>query len=147
MQPKGSPLDVEWIILADSAEVVNNKLYLIGGGWDSLTVNAPPPILHTCAVSVAFSVPWIETNQQHNIEIAIDDQDGANLVKVEGQVEVGRPPGIPIGKAQRVQMAIKLALPLQKLGTHVIIARVEGQEERRVEFNVVAGPNLAVPSS
>jgi hypothetical protein len=137
-------VEVEWIILADSAEVVNNKLYLIGGGWDSLTVNSQPPILHSCAVAVAFSVPWNETNQQHNIEIAIDDQDGTQLVKVEGQVEVGRPPGTPLGKAQRVQMAIKMALPLQKFGTHVIIARIEGQEARRVDFNVVAGPNLAM---
>ena len=140
-------MDVEWIILADAAEVINNKLYLIGGGWDSLTINSSLPVAHPCAVVVAFTVPWNETNQQHNIEIAIDDQDGTNLVKVEGQVEVGRPPGIPLGKAQRVQMAMKLALPLQKLGTHVIIARVEGQEARRLDFNVVAGPNLpALPS-
>jgi hypothetical protein len=41
-------------------------------------------------------------------------------------------------------MAIKMALPLQKFGTHVIIARIEGQEARRVDFNVVAGPNLAM---
>lgn len=140
-------MDVEWIILAEAAEVVNNKLYLIGGGWDSLTLNAPPPVAHSCAVAVAFSVPWNETNQQHNIEIAIEDQDGDNLVNVEGRVEVGRPPGIPLGKAQRVQMAIKLALTLESLGTHVVVARVEGQEKRRVDFNVVAGPGLALQSS
>lgn len=134
-------MDVEWIILADGAEVVNNKLYLIGGGWETLTVNAGLPVLHPCAVAVAFSVPWNETNQQHTIEIAIDDLDGTELVKLEGQVEVGRPAGIPLGEAQRIQMALKLSLPLGRLGTHVIIARIEGQEARRVQFNVVAGPN------
>lgn len=140
-------MEVEWIILADAAEAVNNKLYLIGGGWETLTINSPLPLLHPCAIAVAFSVPWNETNQRHNIEIAIDDQDGGQLVKVEGQVEVGRPPGIPLGKAQRVQMAIGMALPIQKLGTHVIIVRIEGQDAKRVDFNIVAGPNLGAQSS
>jgi hypothetical protein len=129
--------------LADAAEVVNNKLYLIGGGWETLTVSAALPILHPCAVAVAFRVPWNETNQQHTIEIAIDDQDGTELAQVQGLIEVGRPAGIPLGKAQRVQMAIKLALPLQRLGTYVVTARIEGQEARRTEFYVVAGSHLA----
>ncbi len=140
-------MEVEWIILADAAEAVNNKLYLIGGGWETLTINAALPIAHPCAVAVAFSVPWNKTNQQHNIEIAIEDQNGAELVRVEGQVEVGRPPGIPLGTAQRVQMAIKMILPLQRLGPHVIIARIEGQEARRNPFNVVAGPMMVVPQT
>lgn len=135
-------MDVEWIILADAAEAVNNKLYLIGGGWETLTIDSQLPVHYPCAIAVAFSVPWNETNQQHNIEIAIDDQDGAQLLKVEGQVEVGRPPGIPLGQAQRVQMAVRLALPLQRMGTYSIVVRIEGQETRRVPFNVVAGPKF-----
>jgi hypothetical protein len=140
-------VEVEWIILADAAEAVNNKLYLIGGGWETLTIDSQLPVLYPCAIAVAFSVPWNETNEQQNIEIAIDDEDEAQLLKVEGQVEVGRPPGIPLGKAQRVQMAIRLALPLQRLGTYVIVVRIEGQETRRVAFNVVAGPNLVAQRS
>jgi hypothetical protein len=135
-------VDVEWVILADAAEVVNNKLYLIGGGWQTLTINSALPVGYPCAVAVALSVPWNETNQQQNIEVAIEDHDGAELVKVDGQVEVGRPPGIPLGNAQRIQMAIKVLLPLQRLGKHGIIVRVEGQEARRAPFNVVAGSDL-----
>ena len=94
-------MEVEWIILADAAEAVNNKLYLIGGGWETLTIDAQFPVLYPCAIAIAFSVPWNETNQQHSVEIAVDDQDGTQLLNVEGQVEVGRPPGIPLGTAQR----------------------------------------------
>ena len=32
-------MEVEWLILADSAQVIGNKLYLLGGGWDQLAVN------------------------------------------------------------------------------------------------------------
>lgn len=135
-------MEVEWIILADGAEVVNNKLYLLGGGWDALTVNSPLPVVHPCAVAIAFKVPWNETNQQHNVEIEIADQDANELLTLAAQIEVGRPPGIPLGQAQRVQMALSLALPLRQTGTHVIVARIEGQEARRVQFGVVPGPML-----
>lgn len=136
-------MDVEWIVLADAAETVNNRLYLIGGGWTTLTINGKLPLIHPCAVAVAFSVPWSEANQQHNVEIAIEEEDGTGLAKVEGHVEVGRPPGTPIGAGQRVQMAIQLALPLQRLGAHSVIARVDRQEAGRASFYVVAGPAFA----
>ena len=136
-------MEVEWVIVADAAEVVNNKLYLIGGGWETLTINSDLPVLHPCAIAAAFSVPWNEANQQHNVEIAIDDREGKRLAAIEGQVEVGRPPGIPLGHAQRVQMAIKLALPLERSGAYVITVSVEGQEMKRTTFNVVVSTSAA----
>lgn len=136
-------MDVEWIILADGAEVVNNKLYLLGGGWDRLAVTNGFPAQQPVAVAIAFKVPWLETNQQHTIEIEIDDQDGREIFKVSGQVEVGRPPGLPHGQAQRVQFAIRLELPLDHPGTYVIVTRIEEHEARRVQFDVVAVPSLA----
>jgi len=135
-------LETDWIILADAAEVVNNKLYLIGGGWEALTIDSGFPVQHPCAVAVSFKVPWNETNQQHNIEIEIADQDGKPLVAINGQVEVGRPPGIPLGQAQTVRMAVALALHLEHPGTYVIVSRIEGQESRRIQFYVVPGPLL-----
>lgn len=139
-------MDVEWIILADAAEVVNNKLYVIGGGWQHLTINASPPVPHACAVAVAFSVPWNETNQLHNIEILVGDQDGNELSNVDAQLEVGRPAGIPLGLAQRVHMAARMLMIFQTTGTHVISVHVEGQEKRRLTFEVVPGPGF-MPAS
>ena len=31
-------MEVDWLILADSAQVTGGKLYMLGGGWDRLTV-------------------------------------------------------------------------------------------------------------
>ena len=136
-------MEVEWLILADGAEVVNNKLYLIGGGWESLTVNAAFPVEHPCALAAAFRVPWSESNRQHDVELAIHNREGRELARVPGQIEVGRPAGIPRGDAQRVQMAINLVLPLECPGTYSVIARIAGEEARRAPFEVVGGP-LAV---
>ena len=139
-------METEWILLADHAETLNNKLYLMGGGWETLTVGTLP-ITHPLAIAVAFSVPWNETNQKHDIQIEIADQDGAVLTTIDGQIEVGRPPGIPLGHTQRVQMGVNIALEFEKAGTYVVTTRISGQESRHVGFVVTqARPFMPQPT-
>src|SRR5665811_2476334 len=76
-------MSAEWVILADHVEILNNKLYLMGGGWESVTVNTLPTE-HTLAVAVSFSVPWSETNQAHDIAIDVTDQYGATKAALSG---------------------------------------------------------------
>lgn len=137
-------MQTEWIILADHAETLNNKLYLMGGGWQTLTVNTLPAP-HTLAVAVAFSVPGDETNQIHDIQIEVADQDGKSLLTLDGQFEVGRPAGIPKGGAQRVQMAINMGLQFERLGDYIITTRIKGEVSKQVPFNVVQGSALIAP--
>ncbi len=136
-------MKVEWIILADHAETINNKLYLMGGGWETLTVNTAFPLRHPCGIAVAFSVPWNETNQVHDIAVDIVDEDEAHeLASISGQLEVGRPAGIRLGQSQRVQFALNLMLELNQPGVYAVKAKIEGQELDRAVFRVVPGPNL-----
>ncbi|MBI2323076.1 MAG: hypothetical protein HYU88_13530 [Chloroflexi bacterium] len=140
-------MQVEWLILADAAQVVGGKLYLIGGGWDVLTVNSGFPVVQHCAIAAAFRVGWNETNQPYAIEIEVADEDLNALLNVGARLEVGRPPGIPSGQDQRAQLALDLAITFERPGTYVAIARVEGEEQCRVPFRVIAGPLLAQPRS
>lgn len=140
-------MDVEWLILADSAQVVGNKLYLLGGGWDRLTVNSGFPVEQMGAIALSVRVPWNETNQKHTFEVEVASEDPGSeepesLVKMGGQFEVGRPPGIPPGQDQRIQLAVAMKLKIDGPGTKMILARIEGQEMRRIHFNVVASPML-----
>lgn len=142
-------MQVEWLILADSAQVVGNKLYLLGGGWELLIVNTGFPVERHCAIAVSAKVPWNETNQRHTFEIEVlEETPGTeapkSLVKVGGQFEVGRPPGIPLGSDQRIQLAINMNLKIETPGMRVVVARIEGQEMRRIDFNVVPGPMLTM---
>jgi hypothetical protein len=133
-------VDVEWLILADAAQVVGSKLYLMGGGWDLLTVNVPFPARQRCALAASFRVPWNETNMRRSVEILIATEDQQEVAKIQIQVEVGRPAGIIPGVDQRSQFAMDLNLELQAPGTFVIIANVEGEEQARTYFRVQAGP-------
>ncbi|MGD0115091.1 MAG: hypothetical protein ABSC13_03695 [Dehalococcoidia bacterium] len=133
---------VEWLILADYAEIVGGKLYLMGGGWDVLTVNTGFPLTRPLGLAAAFSVPWNETNERQNVEIDIQTEDGQSVGKVRGEFEVGRPAGIKQGQDQRFQLAATVPLNLPAPGTYVIVAKVGGEEQARVPFNVVGGPML-----
>lgn len=136
-------MQIEWLILADAAQVSTNKLYLLGGGWDRLLITRPFPVTHQMAVAAAFKVSWNETNQKHDFEIQVADADGAEVAKIAGQFEVGRPAGIPPGQDQRTQMAVNLGLPLEHPGTYEVVARLNGKESRSFPFNVVSHANAS----
>ena len=138
-------MDMEFLILADAAEVAGGKLYLIGGGWQTLTINTGFPEQHPFAIALGLSVPWNETNQRHNVTVEISDEDGNQAAKVSGQLEVGRPPGIPVGQPQLVMIAMSAILGVKKPGNFVIVARIEDQEAKRVPFRIMAGAGVATP--
>lgn len=141
-------MEIEWLILADAAQVVGNKLYLLGGGWDRLMVNRPFPIDQRIALALSIRVPWNETNQKHTFEVEIVSEDHTteeprSLGKLAGQFEIGRPPGIRQGQEQRFQLAVDITLKVEMAGTKTVIVRVEGQELRRLDFSVEASPMVA----
>lgn len=133
----------EWIILADAAEMVNSKLYLLGGGWDRLVINTPFPVAHRCAVAISFSIPWNETNQRHQFDVRVEDEDGKPLVNAGGHFEVGRPAGSVPGQAQRFQLAMSTQLTFERAGSYIIAALIEGQEVGRATFVVTSGSGQA----
>ncbi len=133
-------MEVEWLILCDAAQVVGGKLYLLGGGWDVLNVAGAFPTQQRLTIAAAFNVPWTETNRRHEVLIEIADEDGAGLGTIQGQVELGRPPGLPEGSDQRAQLSAEVAVTFARPATFSIIARVNGQEGKRLSFRVVPAP-------
>jgi uncharacterized protein DUF6941 len=90
------------MMLADAAQEVNGKLYVLGGGW-SVTGPELPPM----ALAVKLDVPWSDANVAHEFEIRLVTADGhpvripeegeALEVQIGGNFEVGRPPGLQPG--------------------------------------------------
>jgi len=136
-------MDVDFLILADAAQAIGGKLYMLGGGWDVLTISGGFPARYPFAIGLGLTVPWNETNQRHNITVEITDDDGQQAATMTGQLEVGRPPGLPLGHPQRVVIALNGVLEAEKPGNFVIIARIEDQEAKRVHFRIVPGSGVA----
>lgn len=104
------------VLLADSAQVSEGKLYILGGG---LTVLGPRP--QPVGIAIRIQVPWDRANVSHQWKLELLDEDGhavqaANekTVMVGGRFEAGRPAGLRAGTPLSVPLAINFAtLPLK----------------------------------
>ena len=136
------PMEIDFLILADAAQVADGKLYLLGGGWDRIAVNALPAA-QMIGVAVGVVVPWTETNTPHTLALTIEDEDGGSVLPpVSVRLEVGRPPGLPAGAEQRLMVAFNAQLALPRFGGYVVSARLDTGAERRLRFSVGAGPQF-----
>lgn len=124
------------ILLADAAQAVGGKLYILGGGW-SVTGPDPTP----SALAMKIEVPWTEANRRHELTVALLDADGNpviigdNPVEIRGEFEVGRPPGLPAGTPLDATIAIPLnPFPLAPGGRYVWRVTING--ESRENWNV-----------
>jgi hypothetical protein len=130
--------EIDFLILADRAEAVNGKLYMMGGGWDAIGVHGPEQHSQFNA-AIAILVPWNATNVEHACAVRVEDADGAALLSLSFTVMTGRPPGLPEGAAQRVMVALPISTPFPKPGLHAVVATM-GDQEKRVPFFVRALP-------
>lgn len=132
--------EIEFVMVADHAEVINGKLYLMGGGWtdlrrpSSVDGQSPPPTHMSIVASVL--VGWTETNQAHKLDIRVEDSDATiKLAELETVIEMGRPAGIPPGSDQRALLAVNAGLAFPKPGTYRVLATL-GDDTKLATFRV-----------
>jgi hypothetical protein len=122
------------IMLADSAQAVGGKLYVLGGGWNM--VRGPV----ASALAIIFNVSWDLANTRHAWRIELVDSDNRSVgvmqpemdeaqnVFLEGEFEVGRPAGYPQGADLVSPLAVQLGpLPLPP-GRYVWRLLIDGEE-------------------
>ena len=92
---------VDFAFLADSAEAVNGKIYVIGGAIDTVWAKQVP-LLHphlTFVLKLIFDVA--EIGRKHKLEIQIMDEDCIIIANVGGDIEIpAKNPNIPKGWQQ-----------------------------------------------
>jgi len=130
------------MLLADAAQAVDGKLYILGGGW-SFIGPQPTPM----AIAMKIEVPWDQSNRRHAFELRLLDEDGrpvevdGNPVVIRGEFEVGRPAGLPPGTPLDVPVAVNIGpLPLRPGSGYVWRCSMDGEslDEWRVAFRTRA---------
>ncbi len=132
------------VVLCDSAQAVDGKLYMLGGGWTHVLAAGPL----TVALAVVIAVPWGDANRRHRVRVALVDEDGAPITQEgeqglltvghEGQFEIGRPPGIKAGSDLNAVMVFKFGGLVLPPGGYVWELTV-GDATERTPFWVVGG--------
>jgi hypothetical protein len=129
------------VLLCDYAEALNGKLYTMGAGWSSVVSVQP----FNVAVAIRLAIPWGATNQPHHLVLGLETEDGDAVmhpemndqqIRVEGDFEVGRPPGMKPG----TPIVNCLAFPFGSLdlgdGGYAFAFKVDGTEIGRATFTV-----------
>lgn len=126
--------EIDYLLVADRAEVVNGKLYLMGGSWDRI---GPASFPHRMILGIALGVriPFAHTDDQHTVAIELQ-HEGNRLVGFEARLTTGRPPGMA-GMDMLVPMAFNVPLAIPAAGQMVLRASVDGRAPRRHEIRVV----------
>ena len=133
-------MEVSTLLLADHAEAVNGKLYVIGGAWNRISAASFPATHGHLAVGVVIHVPWESANQLHSMELRLVDADGAPIIPepVRGTFESGRPPGMRPGDEHLVVMVFNFnGLSFEHPGAFEFHLLVDDAEMRRLRFDVV----------
>lgn len=136
------------MMLCDYAVVSESKLYISGGGW---SVTGPQPV--PSALAIKIDIPWDQTNRPFKIEVALLGQDGQPVlqpgplgdapVKIDGDVEVGRPPGVIPGSPIDLPLAFQmgpLSLPAGQRFVWQVSINGSTHEDWNVSFTTRPAP-------
>jgi hypothetical protein len=125
------------MLLCDAAEVVNGKLYILGGAWTHvLTPNQPINM----ALAIVVHIPWDQANKRHTLEVSLLTEDGPPVlsddkpVKVQGVVEVGRPAGAKPGSELNAAAALRFDGIALAPGGYVWELSLNGEPGSRTPF-------------
>jgi len=130
--------EVDYLLVADRAEVVNGKLYLMGGSWDRIQ---PQQFPHRMMLGIALGVriPFAYTDDQHTVAVELLHDD-KRLIGFEAKLATGRPPGMA-GMDMLVPMAFNIPIAVPGEGQLTLKAVIDAKHGRRHEIKVIQRPN------
>lgn len=146
--------EIEYVTTAAHAEVHDGLLYLTGAGWTDIarpvdSLGNPAPV--AIGIGVSIIIGWGEANVSYPFRLVVEDEDQHRppLVQAEGNIEQGRPPGIPHGSDLRNVLAMNGVVAFPTSGGYRITATV-GDTSKSVSFRVrdaAAGPTGSGPTA
>ena len=136
------------MLLADHAQAADGKLNIIGAGW-----NMAGPEPSPAAIAILFEVPWDRANERHAFKLELVDADGYPVLiptpegeqplVIEGEFEVGRPPGVKRGTPLSFPFALNLGpQPIPPGGRYEwrLTVDEESDEDWRLAFTMRPAP-------
>ena len=136
------------MLLADSAQVAEAKLFILGGGISVIPVT-PVPL----AIAAKIDVPWDRAEVPHDWKLELLDADGMPVlindlpVLVQGQFQVSRVEGLQAGSPLPMPLAVNfsgLALPAGRRFAWRLVINDDTEPDWQVSFTVATPPPTVV---
>ena len=110
-------MKIEYALLADAAQAVGGKIFVLGGGWNLFrSPSYPAPVQLAIAIGLGFSST--EVGIKYPLNVVIADEAGVPVVpEMKGQVETGQTaPDVPKTASVKIPVAININLSLPHPG-------------------------------
>lgn len=126
-------------MLADAADVQGGKLYIHGGGWDSISVESVPATHPSMALTLIIRIEYAEALKDIPFLVELLDEDDAPLgPRLEATINVGHPPGSRPGAPTFLPFQWTLTmLSLPRSGGYRFRIRTGETELGSVPFRVI----------
>jgi hypothetical protein len=149
-------------LLCDSVVVADGKLFIQGGGWDTLNTARLPFRVARVGLAVVLKVPYSRTNENHVLAIKMVGDDSDEPMPLGPQVEgtdgspqfprvvqaqfvAGRPPTLLKGQSQSISMAMNFDnMQFDAAGQYTFVLSIEDETLKRLTFRVLAALGMNV---
>ena len=136
---------VDFALLADAVQVLQGKLYVLGGGWNTLFVNSFPARHPSLGVGLRVRVPWSWTDRPLKLGVDLQNEDGGRILPgppIQQGLKVGRPPGLPDGSDIVVARSFTFNnLTFPHAGGFSFVVSVDDRVDERLRFTVLQRPS------
>lgn len=138
---------VDVALLADSVQAVRGKLFVLGGGWDTLWVRGFPARHPSLAIGLRLRVPVSFDADSLKLSVELQDADGKSLLPnaLANQIQLRRdnlypPDATDFGLIRSFTFN---NLPFQREGAYSFVISVDDSPVSRLRFSVRARPQRA----
>ena len=126
-------------MLCDAAQVQGGKLFVLGGGFDTISARTLPVVHRSLTLALVAEVEPDERHRDLELHITLIDEDGNPLgVEAKGKMKVGAPPNLPPGSSSIVPIVSPFYnVRFEEAKGYAFVVRYEEEELARVTFRVV----------
>jgi hypothetical protein len=142
--------EVETLMLANHAEVVNGLLYVHGGGWShhwrgGVAPGQPHPPSQM-AIAATFLLDPSEAAPNQPFAIRIRDEAGVEILRADGSFEVEAAEQASRSERRRLAFAANVGVAFPHEGRYTVSAEAMGHPALTVELWVHDGGPTGVPT-
>ena len=136
--PEWTPqIRTECFILADGAQEANGKLYILGGGWDTLLSHTYPFTHPQLSLAVKLSVPWSESARPHEVLVDLVDEDGLSILPEPPRLQLTLTRPLNAGPGDEIALPFTLTLAqltIPRPARYSVLLHVDGRVVARTAF-------------
>lgn len=136
---------VDVALLADSVQAVRGKLFVLGGGWDTLWVRRFPARHPSLAIGLRLRIPVSWEAESLKLSVELQDADGHGLLPspLSNQIKLNnrafRPPDAT--DYGLIRSFTFNNLPFQSEGAYSFVISVDDSPVSRLRFSVRERPS------